>query len=188
MSKVTENHFKMVHESWFAEIWSRIISEWLTNHWDSPENHFWMVCESLRFTWESFQNGSQITEIHLRINSELFENYWDSLRFAKNHIKTIRSYLFNGPQPNDRHASRSFCLYWFSLNLIDSANPEHFPTRSKPQAWITYLSLQTTQKCLSNYMYTTRNIRNCLQQTDFSTTQSDRYRVPEFLTQVQPLI
>ena len=55
-------------------------------------------------------------------------------------MKTIRSYIFNGPQPNDTHA---YEIILFILILIDSVNPNNFPTQSKPQAQITQLPLQT---------------------------------------------
>ena len=96
----SQNHFRIVHESpgvipesflnssWIAEIHPIIISEWFANHCALPQNHFRIVCnhrdspqnhfkihKSLRFTKmapESFQNSLQITEICLRIISELF--------------------------------------------------------------------------------------------------------------------
>ena len=49
-------------------------------------NHFGMVCESLRFGQESFQNGSQITKIHLSIISECFVNHQDLLQ---NHFRIV---------------------------------------------------------------------------------------------------
>ena len=44
------------------------------------ENHFRMFHESLRFTPESFQNGSWITKICSRIILEWFVNHWDSFK------------------------------------------------------------------------------------------------------------
>ena len=75
--------------------------ELLKNHWELFKNH-------LRIVRESLNNHQELLENHLRM-------VWESPRIDENHIKTRRSYLFNGTWPNDTHALRSF--YWFSLIL-----------------------------------------------------------------------
>ena len=120
-----QNHFRVVHKP--PRITPRIISEWFVNHLELPQNHFRVVNESAR-----------IIENHPRIISEWFANHRESLRIIKNlknhweSHKNNKAYFFNGPQPNDTYALRSLYLQWFLLILIDSANPDHFPTRSKP--------------------------------------------------------
>ena len=130
--RFTQNHFRMVHESMrFApesfqdslqiteissfqnglriiETGPRIISEWFTNHWDLPQNHFRMVHESLRFIPESFQNGLLIfTENHKK--TKVLPLRWSTAKW---------------------HTCLKIIL--FRLNLIGSANLNNFPIWSKP--------------------------------------------------------
>ena len=58
--------------SWITKNYSRITSEWFTNHQELLVNHFRMIQKSLRIAWESFQNGSQIIKNH----QELLDNYF----------------------------------------------------------------------------------------------------------------
>ena len=90
------------------------------NHFESPQNQFIIVPESLRIDPESVQSSSRIIENHhstssgvvpesLRIAQESFRlvkkttknhlNYFRAIqkspKIIKNHIKTIRSNIFN---------------------------------------------------------------------------------------------
>ena len=113
-----EKHFRMVSKSLrITKNCLRIISEWL-NHWESPKtawesfqnvsNHL----ESSRIAWESFQKGLWITKNYYKMVHEspriARESFKNVSRMTENHIKTLRSYIFNGPQPNDTHALRSY--------------------------------------------------------------------------------
>ena len=136
------NHFRKVCKSLrFPKIHSRITSEWFANHQGWPQNHFRMVrhspqnhlewfmnyWDSMRFTPDSFQNGSRFTPIiseWFEIHQDLAQNHFRMVRDSQIHMKMVRSYLFNGPQPNDTYI----------LKFTEYAIPDHFPTRSKPQA------------------------------------------------------
>ena len=117
---------RMVHESLRT---SPKISEWFKNHQDSP-----------RIAPKKIQSGSQITKNSPKKNSgwsadhqellqkcsEWFANHWESPPknwisswITKNHIKTIRSYIFNGPRPNDTDSC--FCLQFQSFSFSSLA-------------------------------------------------------------------
>ena len=128
--QITENHPKIISDwfmnhqeslriapkqlqsgSWITENCPKTVSEWFANHWESPQNNFKVVWELLRITQIQFQSGLWITENHQE-SLRITKNCWES-------HKTIRSYLFSCPRPNDTNADH--CIYsdfqWFSLIL-----------------------------------------------------------------------
>ena len=148
-----ENHQGLLKNHW----------EWLVNHWES---------------WELpriNENYLRITENCLRI-SKNHEHTWESqelledyLGINENHTKTIRSYLFNGPPPNGTHAYK-IILFIILVILIDFANPYHFPTWSKPQAWIIQLCLQTAKSFFCRVAFTCKWFLICRNRQHFPRT------------------
>ena len=90
-----KNHLKDISE-WFTNCWeslriiSKEISEWFANHWELSQRNFRVVCKSLTTTQRNCQSGLWIT--------------------IKSQKRRIRSYLSNGPRPNDTDAWRSLYL------------------------------------------------------------------------------
>ena len=114
-SQITKNHPRIIYEL-FANH-PRIISEWFTNHWESPQNHFRHVNESLRTAPETFQSSSGITKNQIRIISEWFANYRESHK--NNKVLSCQWSI----------AKWHICLNItvFVVTLSDSTKPDNFP-------------------------------------------------------------
>ena len=128
-SRTTENHKN--HLRIAQEPWESVrIAE---NQWESPRitmncSRITKNCENYQEPWELLKNHENQQE------SPRIENHENHLRtrITKNHwksLKTIRSYLFYGTQPNGTYAYKIllFILLIILMILIDSVNSDHFP-------------------------------------------------------------
>ena len=108
------------------------------------ENH----SRIMRITQESWKNTcwescELLVENHENCSLRITENCSVIMRIIQKQF--VRSYLFNGPQPNDTHTYNIILLIhlaWHmnmellfndSCDSYDSMNLDHFPTWSKPQ-------------------------------------------------------
>ena len=90
--ELPQNNFRLICES--LRITPQIISEWFANHWKLPRITPKTISDWFANHWElpqkRFQNGSQITENHLKTISVWFANHWELPRISENHPKKFR--------------------------------------------------------------------------------------------------
>ena len=92
--RITENHWELV----------RIIE----NHQELVRINFRLIQESVKIIKNQFHSYLRISE-NWQESSRIGKNHWESMRIIKNHIK-IRSFLFDGPRPNDTDIWKSMYL------------------------------------------------------------------------------